>query len=677
MPRIFDSSHLTHRKSEQAIAGGFLSKPGTAPNSIWGSRPILGIKDSSILYAVKSGNMTQYTRYPTCIGISPGCPCPELNAAIPFVLPVQPVPPFIEPVPEQIQNVIFTVGSVIISWSPVNASSYIITPYLNGNALPSVTTSNTYYRFTDLYEMQPYTFTICGVNSSGQGAVMTTAPFMSPPQNLTPILQGILKEDVIIDPSLNYIVNFGLNYIMTYAAKNVVGPTIISRIMYIWAASIVQAWNWVTVKVCIKDTHDHWNWDTKGGILTECESIIWMCSIIDYITPKLIIGTYSSIYNCSQTDVENVKEKGQWDTFIELWNTWLSYRKEDGSKNAISDIPNNSDNWNKTIIVDGHTVTDFSNFSRNPNNPNQPTLDPKNQYTRLTVNGIKKGYLTYNWNDVLSSVSNIDEDDIQTSVSPAMGLDRDIEIDDILQIVGDLTPIQKIEAEFWAGSSVGTISPPLMAIWLWKEYIRSINTNCNVTMYSLLDMAIHMFEGSRITWRLKKYWMQARPIQEIRYRYAGQKVKTWNGEIDGSQWTPYQASNFVSPPFPDFTSGHSNFTKGFALVMNKWFPIKHNSTFVKNKIVYDNLQLMSPLFKTTQSAAYGDFVISPGSSTIQQNIPDNVEMLQFNTWDDIADSAGMSRLYGGIHTISAHTASQTVAVQIDGFINIDWKIDYT
>jgi hypothetical protein len=672
MPRIFDSSHLTQRKAERTIAGGFLSN-GTAPMS----RPLLGIKDSSILYAVKSGSMTQYTQYTACVGVSPGCPCPQLNA-------VAVISPFVpEPVPEQISGVIFTIGSIHISWNPVNATSYIITPYLNGVALPSVTTENTYYRFTGLNEMQPYTFTICGVNSFGQGPIMTTASFMAPPQNLSPILQGVLKEDISIDPSLNYIINTGLNYIFGYAMKNGTGPTIISRIMYISVASVVQSWNWVTSDVYIEGIHDNWNWDVKGTILTECESIIWICSIIDYITPK-IIGKYTSIYNCSQTDVAAVKQKGNWDTFIGLWNTWYNYRKGDGAASAITTMPILSDNWEKTIVVDNHTVTDFSNFTRNPNNPDTILLDPVHQYTRLTVDGIKKGYLTYNWDKVLPTCI-IDEDDILASVSPAMGEDRDVEIDAMLRIVGNLTPLQKIEAEFWAGSAMGTISPPLMSIWLWKEYIRLIGTKCHVTMYSLLDMAIHMFEAGRITWGVKAHWMQARPIQEIRRRYNGQMVKTWNGdmngnsnnEIDGSQWVPYQASNFVTPPFPDFTSGHSAFTKGFALVMNKWFPIAPNSSFIKNEIIYDTLECMSTLFKNTQSAPYGDFVISPGSSTIEKNVPVMAQRLSFRKWDEIAESAGMSRLYGGIHTISAHTAAQAVAVEVDGFINIDWNIRFT
>jgi hypothetical protein len=40
----------------------------------------------------------------------------------------------------------------------------------------------------------------------------------------------------------------------------------------------------------------------------------------------------------------------------------------------------------------------------------------------------------------------------------------------------------------------------------------------------------------------------------------------------------------------------------------------------------------------------------------------------------MANQAGMSRLYGGIHAISAHSASQTTAVEVDSMINSSWDI---
>jgi len=663
MSRIFDSSHLTQRKAEKAIAGAFLSPVGTAPNNrqTYGSKPMLGIKDSSILYAVKSGRMTQYTRLPACIEVSPGCPCGPLNAA--------PFNPAL--LPGLVSGITFTVGSILVSWvAPVPSDTtgpgpftYTVTPYLHGVALPSVTTMDTSYRFTALEEMQPYTFTVTAVNAFGQGAPVMTPSFVAPPANLPVILSGAPIPPVDISPSLLYIVNAGLDYVMNYAQGLNMGPTIMSRLMYMWVASVVQAWNWVTVDRHVSGVHDQWNWDAKAAApLSDCDAILFVCSVVDHVTPLLIPGPYVSIYRCDAAAMARVQEAGQWSAWLSLWSAWLALRQGDGAAAAISTLPTGSANWSETIVVDGVTVNAIAGFP-------QPQ-----QWTRLTVQGRKQGYLTYTWDNVASTcLSAQDETDIRAAVSPATGADRDAEIDSVMAMAATLTDAQKVQAEFWAGSAVGSISPPLMTVWLWKEYMRAVGVNCSILMYSLLDLVVHMFEAGRVTWGVKAQYMQDRPIQEVRRRYAGQQVATWSGAMDGAQWVPYQRDNFVTPPFPDFTSGHSCFAKCLALTMTKWF----GATITKNTVSYDNLQWMAPLFPSAVTAPvpYGNFVVSAGRSMVQPGVvPAAPVTLSFQTWDDMAMSAGMSRLYGGIHTMAAHTGAQTVAVLVDGYVNSTWSI---
>jgi len=651
MSRIFDSSHLTQRKAEKAIAGSFLS--------LGGSKPMLGIKDSSILYAVKSGSMTQYSRLPTCIEVSPGCPCAPLNAA--------PFNPAL--LPGLVSGITFTVGSILVSWvAPIlgpGPFTYTVTPYLHGAALPSVLTTSTSYRFTHLQEMQPYTFTVTAINAFGPGAAVSTPLFVAPPSDLPVILSGAPIPPVDVSPSLLYIINAGLDYVMNYAQGLNVGPTIISRIMYLWVASIVQAWNWITADSHVSGIHDQWNWDSKAAVpLSDCDAILFICSVVDHVTPLIVPGPYVSIYNCSAEAIARVQAAGQWSAWLLRWQTWLTSRQADGAAAAITTLPTGSANWAETIIVDGVTVNAIMEFP-------QPQ-----QWTRLTVQGRKQGYLTYTWDNVASTcLLAQDEMDIQASVVPATGADRNAEIDSVLVMTAALTDVQKIQAEFWAGSAVGSISPPLMTVWLWKEYMRAVGVNCSTLLYSLLDLSIHMFEAGRVTWGIKALYMQDRPIQEIRRRYAGQQVASWSSAtVDGAQWVPYQRANFVTPPFPDFTSGHSCFAKCFALTMTKWF----GSTITKNVVSYDNLQWMAPLFPSmasTMQQPYGDFVILAGSSLVQPGVvPAAPVTLSFQTWDDVALSAGMSRLYGGIHTMTAHTGAQTVAVLVDGYVNSTWSI---
>jgi hypothetical protein len=358
--------------------------------------------------------------------------------------------------------------------------------------------------------------------------------------------------------------------------------------------------------------------------------------------------------------ISRVKAAGEWNRWLAAWQIWYNYRQADGFITATTTQPTTSANWGETIIVDGTTVNNISGFP-------QP-----HQWTRLTVQNKKQNYLTYSWDNVLSScLTTADEETIQESVEPATGIARDAEIDAVKDIAANLNDEHKIIAELWAGGP-GTVSPPLMFIWFWKEYIRILPTiTCPNIMFSLQDLAIHLFEGGRITWRLKAAHMEARPIQEIRRRYSGQLITSWNGMVDGSQWIPYQEANFVTPPFADFPSGHSHFSKAFALTMNKWF----GTTIIKNTTFYDKQTLICPLFKSDQTVPYGNFIIHSGDSIIQPGlVPSNNLTLTFNTWDDIADQAGLSRLYGGIHAITAHTSSQQTAVKVDNYINSTWDI---
>jgi len=658
MSRIYDSSQLTKRRAQQAIAGGFLASAGTAPNNYtWQSRSGRGIVDASIIAEVKAGGMTEYTRYPTCIAVSLGCPAdPAIYASLVNS-------PYVPALPGAVSGITFTVGSIIVSWNAPTVGdgpfSYVVTPYENGVPLASITTTDTSYRFTGLQEWQPHTFTVYAQNMTGTGPIINTPYFLAPPASVSTIMSG--SSDVVdISTALPYIMNTGLDNVLQYIASSNLGPTKGSRIMYLFVASVAQAWNWVTADSHVQGVQDNWDWTNSktSAPLGANDSIIWISCVIDYLISQF--HPMTSIYNCPADTVARVKTAGQWDSWLSQWNAWYINRLADGSSAAISNQPVNSANWSETIVVDGVTVNNISSFP-------QPQ-----QWTRLTVNGALQKYLTYGWDNVTSTcLTAQNESDLQALVSPPTGADRDAEIDMMLNIAQNLTDQEKMIAEFWAGSAPGIMPPPLMAVWLWKEYTRSITPSVSTLMYSLLDLSIHLFEGSRVCWGQKALFMQDRPIQEIRRRYQGQLISSWNGTISGDQWMPYQLSSFVTPPFPDFPSGHSHFTQALALTMNKWF----GSNIIKNTMTYDLQTLYSTAFTSNQTGAFGDFVLPAGSSGVQRGaVPSSNVVLSFSTWQDMADQAGMSRLFGGIHTISAHYGSQTTANAVDGYIASTWNI---
>lgn len=160
-------------------------------------------------------------------------------------------------------------------------------------------------------------------------------------------------------------------------------------------------------------------------------------------------------------------------------------------------------------------------------------------------------------------------------------------------------------------------------------------------------------------------YVQGRPINLIRNYYANQTLTTWTplqtanpAPIPGKQWLPYQNFNFVTPPFPDVASGHTTFSTVAAKLLNWWF---------KNPVLYDGFTIATIPNQTTlcpslnvndKTVCIGEFIFDQGSSTIEPGVtPKERTVLQYKTLQDLADMAGLSRVYGGIHTFQTNDVS--------------------
>jgi hypothetical protein len=98
------------------------------------------------------------------------------------------------------------------------------------------------------------------------------------------------------------------------------------------------------------------------------------------------------------------------------------------------------------------------------------------------------------------------------------------------------------------------------------------------------------------------------------------------GWILARNWMPYQKNTFVTPPFAGYTSGHSTFSRSAAEVMAR---ITGSPYFPGGLSTYD-----------FPANSFLSFEMGPS-----QNL-----QLQWATYFDAADEAGISRIYGGIHT---------------------------
>ena len=255
---------------------------------------------------------------------------------------------------------------------------------------------------------------------------------------------------------------------------------------------------------------------------------------------------------------------------------------------------------------------------------------------------------------------------------------------------GDFT---RVLAEFWADGP-NSETPP----GHWNVIANAVGDNPSFTkklggtgpvldalewdvkLYFALNAAVH--EAACAAWSLKRYYDGGRPIEFIRYmgvrgqssqpggpnynvnglplvsnvvelvttntaqaggRHQGFTVGSvviyaWPGQPANSatqhsgavwmlpgNWYPYQKKTFVTPAFPGYISGHSTFSRSAAEVLAGITG--------------------SPFFP----GGMGTFTAPSNSFLTFEQGPSQTVQLQWGTYFDASDQAGLSRLWGGIH----------------------------
>ncbi|MEO8190863.1 MAG: vanadium-dependent haloperoxidase, partial [Acidobacteriota bacterium] len=149
-----------------------------------------------------------------------------------------------------------------------------------------------------------------------------------------------------------------------------------------------------------------------------------------------------------------------------------------------------------------------------------------------------------------------------------------------------------------------------------------------------------LLDASISGWDAKRAYDYVRPYTAIHFLYRGQTVQGWGGpgvgtiSMPGETWRPYQVPNVVTPPFPEFFSGHSVFSAAGAEILASF---------------------------TGSDAFVYSVRIPAGSSAAEPGlVPASDLTLSWNTFSEAAAAAGMSRRYGGIHFRSGDLTGRSV-----------------
>lgn len=296
----------------------------------------------------------------------------------------------------------------------------------------------------------------------------------------------------------------------------------------------------------------------------------------------------------------------------------IDYRRHDGS-NQLGDEQGS----------DGKPYSDYTYYR--PVNPPDRIIDPDRwQPIEFTLNDGRKitpGFLTPHWYRVKPFAL---ESSAQFRPGPPPLLTKNPEelkkeTDQVLKYNAELTKEQKAVVEFMRD---GPRSTGQSGHWLRfaQDVSRRDRHSLDQDVKLYFAVANAAFDAFISCWETKRYYDSSRPWTLIHHFYKGKKIVGWAGpdggtrEMMGEEWHPYSPQNFITPPFPGYTSGHATVSGACARVIQ--------------------------LF--TGSEKYG-FIEQRKHCELTEKDGGEVMTLDLPTWDATAEMAALSRAMGGYH----------------------------
>jgi hypothetical protein len=280
--------------------------------------------------------------------------------------------------------------------------------------------------------------------------------------------------------------------------------------------------------------------------------------------------------------------------------------------------------------ANSHGEPYFNYVGYEPVNSVEQNLDPNRWQPKYFSDGkggqFAPGCLTPFW-DKVEPVALKSADQFRPGPPPMIGSKQlEEEVKEVIELQASLTDQQKALVEFMRD---GPQSVQQAGHWL--KFAQDVSRRDHHT----LDQDVKMYFYNQVvamdafiaSWDSKMYYDYARPYALVHQYYENQIIKAWGGEgkgmidTEGKNWRPYSPATFLCPPFPSYVSGHSTISGGCAEALKLW----------------------------TGSDEFGEEVqLVAGAMTEPDNLGDTVT-LEFPTFTETAEMAGISRVLGGYH----------------------------
>ncbi len=423
-------------------------------------------------------------------------------------------------------------------------------------------------------------------------------------------------------------------------------PTITARTLFILPSTVIVGLSSATnVKLLedynLKYEHTKLNLSSEEINLLISYLTLQALQLVNRDFHSKIVENYIN-KNSNQVKIDFISQDNIQNIIYEM-TYYYNQRNKDGWKDANKQIILPNDNYIKV------------NEPLNQNNFMNPQAWCPLQGQKM---------LGAKWGKVKSILSDKNVDKINKYINKEI---KDVDIKSECKKVFEqsliLTDKEKMIAEFWAGIG-GSVTPPgFFNMFLYGYFLSNPNTNLTQLEY-FYTLNTGLFQASIIVWGAKYKFIQCRPIQSIRLNYPDIPIDYYFGKSNSSVWKPYQEARLWTPPFPDYISGHSTFSSVASCILTKL--LGSNISSLNIILSKKDMVILSPIFKSSNFTKMdiSNILISPNTSDIQTSVPKNEIILNYSTWNDMAESAGISRIYGGIHYPSSNTIALNVGKMI-------------
>jgi hypothetical protein len=220
------------------------------------------------------------------------------------------------------------------------------------------------------------------------------------------------------------------------------------------------------------------------------------------------------------------------------------------------------------------------------------------------------------------------------------------QVEDIWVMSKNLTDEQRTIAEYWSDGPRSETPPGH-----WNSLAQGISwrdkhsLDDDVKLFFALNAAL--LDSSIACWDAKRAYNFVRPVTAIHTLFD-------------ETWQPFQLSTFVTPPFPEYVSGHSTFSSAAAEVLTR---------FTGREVFYDGVTVLpKDVNRDGKLDLLGQYIAVPNSSHLLAGHPEQTVTLQWETFREAADEAGLSRRYGGIHFQDGDLRGRELGKQVGAWV---------